>query len=142
MLYTCIKGREQGGDNMAQLGIGDLTHGVSASGANDYVMGLNMGAINGAIKVLEDTSNVKATLEAGWQGRAEANFEKNLDMSVRTVVDTLELIKKNIENLVSDLVEDMANQDGSLVEAEDVVGGIFTQSTAQSVANAAQNINK
>lgn len=103
------------------LGIGDLTHGVSASGAWDYVDGLNTGAINGAIKALQNTNSVKSALQQGWQGAAEANFEKNLDNSVNTVVDTLELIKDNIENLVSDLVEDMANQDAALVDIEDVV---------------------
>lgn len=103
------------------LGIGDLTHGVSAAGAWDYVEGLNTTAINGAITVLQNTSAVKSALQQGWQGAAEANFEKNLDNSVNTVVDTLELIKNNIENLVSDLVEDMANQDAALVDIEDIV---------------------
>ncbi len=103
------------------LGIGDLTHGVSASGAWDYVDGLNTGAIGNAIKALQSTANVKSTLQQGWQGAAEANFEKNLDNSVNTVVETLELIKNNIESLVSDLVEDMANQDAALVDVEDVV---------------------
>ena len=103
------------------LGIGDLTHGVSASGAMDYVEGLNTGAINSAIDVLYATDGVKTALQAGWQGAAEANFEKNLDNAVNTVVSTLELIKKNIESLVSDLVEDMANQDAAMVAVEDVV---------------------
>ena len=103
------------------LGIGDLTHGVSASGAADYVNGLNMIAINNAIEALNATGNVKNTLRQGWQGAAETNFEKNLDSSVNFVTDTLELIKNNIENLVSDLVEDMAKQDEALVNVEDIV---------------------
>ena len=103
------------------LGIGDLTNGVSANGAADYVAGLNTGAINNAIKVLQNTTNVKNALQSGWQGSAEANFEKNLDNAVNTVVSTLDTIKKGIESLISDLVEDMANQDGSLVEEENVI---------------------
>ncbi len=106
---------------MAQLGIGDLTNGVSAGGAYDYVDGLNTKAINGAIKALQNTTGVKSKLQSGWQGAAEANFEKNLDNAVKTVVDTLDLIKDNIESLVSDLVEDMAKQDEKLVEVEDIV---------------------
>lgn len=106
---------------MANLGIGDLTHGVSSNGAYDYVDGLNTGAINGAIKALQNTTNVKAKLQSGWQGAAEANFEKNLDNAVKTVTDTLEIIKDNIESLISDLVEDMAKQDEKLVEIEDIV---------------------
>ena len=103
------------------LGIGDLTHGVSSQGAWDYVEGLNTGAINGAIKVLQNTTAVKNALQQGWQGAAEANFEANLDKAVNTVVETLELIKENVESLVSDLVEDMANQDAALVDVEDIV---------------------
>ena len=103
------------------LGIGDLTHGVSSSGAWDYVDGLNTKAINGAITVLQNTSAVKTALQNGWQCAAEANFEKNLDSAVNTVVETLEMIKNNVESLVSDLVEDMAMQDAALVDIEDVV---------------------
>ena len=103
------------------LGIGDLTHGVSAAGAQTYVDNLNMEAIEGAIKVLQDTKNVKTALEAGWQGQAEANFEKNLDSAVTTIINTLEIIKTNVESLVSELVEDLAEQDGELVQVEDVI---------------------
>lgn len=103
------------------LGIGDLTHGVSASGAYDYLDGLNTGAINSAIKAVQSTNPVKSTLRQGWQGASEANFEKNLDSAVNTVVETLDLIKENIESLVADLVEDMANQDAALVDVEDIV---------------------
>ena len=82
---------EYGGDNVnGGLGIGELTHGVSADGAYDYLKGLNTGAINGAITVLQDTSGVKTTLEEGWQGAAEANFEKNLDNAVNSVVELLQ----------------------------------------------------
>jgi len=103
------------------LGIGDLTHGVSAQGAYDYMDGLNTGAINEAIKVVQNTTGVKAALQKGWQGAAEANFEKNLDNAVNTVIDTLELIKSNVESLITDLVEDMAKQDAELVAIEDIV---------------------
>lgn len=103
------------------LGIGDLTHGVSASGAYDYLDGLNTGAINAAIKAVQTTNPVKSALQQGWQGASEANFEKNLDNAVNTVVETLDLIKENIESLVADLVEDMANQDAALVDVEDIV---------------------
>ena len=107
---------------MEGLGIGDLTHGVSAGGAGDYVAGLNTVAINGAINALtENAPAVKAALQGGWQGAAEANFEKNFDNAINTVISTLETIKTNIESLVSDLVEDMANQDSAIVEVEDVV---------------------
>ena len=106
---------------MDQLGIKDLTHGVSANGAYDYVDGLNTGAINNAIKALQNTGGVTTALRGGWQGAAEVNFEKNLQKAVETVTDALEKIKDNIESLVSDLVEDMADQDKKLVEEENIV---------------------
>ena len=103
------------------LGIGDLTHGVSASGAADYVSGINTGAIENAIRAVQDTSSVKTALQQGWQGAAEANFEKNLDKGVNVVCDTLRKVEEQIESLVSDLVEDVAQQDAALVEEADII---------------------
>lgn len=106
---------------MNQLGIGDLTHGVSAQGAIEYYEALNTNAISSAITALQNTESVKTALQGGWQGAAEATFEKNLDNGVNTVISTLETIKKNIESLISDLVEDLANQDKNLVEEENII---------------------
>lgn len=107
--------------NANNLGIGDLTNGVSASGASDYVEGINTKAIEGAIKALQSTETVTKALQGGWQGAAEMNFEKNLYNAVNTAIDTLRIVENGIESLVSDLVEDMANQDANMVEVEDVV---------------------
>ena len=82
---------------MNQVSISEMTNGVSAQGANEYLRGINMVAIGKAIEVLQDTSGVKASLESGWQGAAEQAFEKKIDGAVNIVVDTLDQIKANIE---------------------------------------------
>lgn len=103
---------------MSSLQIGELTNGVSVNGAYDYLDGLNTEAIAGAIAALNSTNSVKTALRAGWQGRAEANFEVNLDKSVAAVVDSLEMVKKDIEGVVANLVEDFAIQDQKMIEID------------------------
>lgn len=106
---------------MSSLGIGDLSIGVSVKGAYDYLDGIKKNAIGSAIDALEDTNDVTQTFQAGWQGKAEANFEKNLYNATKTIIKELELIKTNIESLVSEMIEDWANQDSELVEETDIV---------------------
>ena len=108
----------QAGNN---LGIGDLSIGVSVSGAYDYLDGINSKAINHAIEALNNTDSVTKEFQAGWQGKAEANFENNLYRATDVVTKELELIKENIESLVSEMIEDWANQDEKLVEETDVI---------------------
>lgn len=103
------------------LGIGDLTVGVSANGAWEYYDNLNTGAIQKAREAVLNTNDVKTALQAGWQGQAELNFEKNLDSASHVVDNELQTISKAIESLISDLVEDWANQDKQMVEEENIV---------------------
>lgn len=103
------------------LGIGDLSIGVSVKGAYDYLDGIKTKAIGKAIDALNDTNNVTQTFQAGWQGKAEANFEKNMYNATQTITKELELIKTNIESLVAEMIEDWANQDEQLVEETDIV---------------------
>ena len=103
------------------LQISDLSIGVSVKGAYDYLDGIKTKAIGKAIEALESTSDVTQTFQAGWQGKAEANFEKNMYNATQTITKELELIKTNIESLVAEMIEDWANQDEALVEETDIV---------------------
>lgn len=103
---------------MSSLQIGELTNGVSVNGAYDYLDGLNTEAIAGAVAALNNSGNVKTALRSGWQGRAEANFEVNFDKSVELVVESLEMVKKEIEGVVANLVEDFAMNDQKMIEID------------------------
>lgn len=109
------------GEVSNQLGIGDLSIGVSVKGAYDYLDGIKKGAIDKAISALEATDGVTNAFQLGWQGKAEANFEKNMYTATQTIKKELELIKTNIESLVAEMIEDWANQDEALVEETDIV---------------------
>lgn len=103
---------------MNNLTIGEITTGVSVSGAYDYLAGINTDAIMGAIAAVNATGNVKNALRNGWQGKAEANFEANLDKSAELIVSELETIRKGIESTVTQLVEDYAMQDSNMVTVD------------------------
>lgn len=115
--YTNFVGGVQGRINGGTVALKDMTYGVSASGANTYIDGVNTIAINGAISALQTGSiKVKTALEKGWQGASLMAFEKNFDGAVKLVTKTLEKIKDNIESCVTDLVEDMAKQDEHMLD--------------------------
>ena len=109
------------GGTAGNLQISDLSIGVSVKGAYDYLDGIKTKAIGAAIDALHDTKEVTQTFQAGWQGKAESNFEKNLYNATETITKELELIKTNIESLVAEMIEDWAMQDEALVTEEDIV---------------------
>lgn len=116
-----IQGVRKVGEVGNNLGIADLSIGVSVKGAYDYLDGINRQAISKAEEALNDTNQVTQTFKQGWQGKAEANFESNLYKATDTVIKELELIKTNIESLVAEMIEDWAVQDEALVEEADIV---------------------
>ena len=108
--------RGAAGVNGGTVGIGEMTYGVSSAGAHAYLDGINTIAISNAIEKVQNTLAVKTALESGWQGSAELAFERKLDGAADMVVETLNKVKENIENLVTELVEDMANQDEHILD--------------------------
>lgn len=118
---TINDGGGTAGGTAGSLNIGDLSIGVSVAGAYDYLNGIKTKAIDGAITALQNTDTVTKTFQQGWQGKAEANFEKNLLNATQTITKELELIKTNIESLISEMIEDWANQDEGLVPEADIV---------------------
>lgn len=106
---------------MNGLSIGDIDIGIDVNGVENYLRELNIDAIGSAITALRDTNAVKNALQAGWQGQAEINFEKNLDRAVESVVSTLEELKQGLEGLFSELVESYAEQDNLMVAEEDIL---------------------
>lgn len=100
---------------MNNLSIGELTTGVSTQGAYEYLAGINTEAIMGAMSAVKNTTNVKNALRAGWQGKAENNFEVNLDKAAELIVEQLEVIRKGIEGTITQLVEDYAIQDSNMI---------------------------
>ena len=118
--YTNFVGGVQGRINGGTVALKDMTYGVSASGANTYIDGVNTIAINGAISALQTGSiKVKTALEKGWQGASLIAYEKKLDDAVDLVAKTLNLIKDNIESCVTDLVQTMAEQDAHMLDSLD-----------------------
>lgn len=104
------------------LGIGDLTIGISADGSREYLDEINRIAIRETQDALNDLSGVTSALQAGWQGAAEANFEKNVITAIKSVCKALEQLKANLDSQFAELVENMAEQDNKLVsQVDDIV---------------------
>ena len=100
------------------LGINDLTIGTSAAGAMEYFQDLKTVVIDQACEMLDDTANLFRVFRESWQGQAEKNFENNFTNATNAVKESLEYIKDNIESLISDLVEQWAQQDKLMINED------------------------
>lgn len=118
--FTNTAAGVQGTLNGGGVSLKEMTYGVSETGANTYIDGVNRIAIDNAISVLQlGAVKVKTSLEKGWQGASLIAYEKKLDDAVDLVAKTLSLIKDNIESCVTDLVQTMAEQDAHMLDSLD-----------------------
>lgn len=102
---------------MGELGINDVTHGYSKTGAEEFKQILYTEAIVKTAEILRDTNEITNTFRQGWAGTAETNFENQLHQSVETVASGLEEIKKALESELSQIESNMAEFDNNLVDS-------------------------
>lgn len=100
---------------MFGLGIGDVTHGYSRTGAENYRNDLNAKAITETCNKLRDTGAIENALSAGWQGQSELNFVTNLHNAVETTAQGIEELKQTLDGQFAAIEEAWANQDNEMV---------------------------
>ena len=104
-----------------QVDIKTMTQGISVTGAQQYLQEIKVNGIDKAIEALQNTETFTNVFRTHWQGRAEANFETNMNKAISLIASQLNTIKENIETQVSDMIEDWANQDEALVAIDDSI---------------------
>ena len=83
---------------MAGLGITDVgSFGYSRSGAQEFKEDLKAQGITTTAQKLGEIGGIRDAFQAGWQGKAEENFEKNLQTAITIVQQNLEEIKKALD---------------------------------------------
>ncbi len=103
---------------MSGLGIGDVTHGYSKSGAEEFKNDLNNKAITETARLLRETSALKQAFQAGWQGQSETVFEKNLDNAVEAAATGLEELKTSMDAEFANIAASIDEFDNTLITEE------------------------
>lgn len=101
------------------LGLSELTHGVSVQGVYNYLENLNVGAFREAKEALRDTGNLFGTFRANWQGKAEENFEKNIASACNIICNGLDSVYRHIYNMLNQLATNMLEQDRQIVQEDE-----------------------
>ena len=97
------------------LSIGEVTHGISSMGAEEFRNQLNAKAITETATKIRDIGNILTTFQAGWQGKAEEQFEQKLHTAAEEMAAGLEEIRKALDSEINQIVEDNANFDNNVV---------------------------
>lgn len=109
------------GQLVGNMAISEMTHGISVTGAQAFLQEIKVDCIDKAIEALQQTDKITDVFRVNWQGRAEANFEINMNKAVALLATQLEKIKENIETQISDMIEDWAKQDEAMVALDDQI---------------------
>ncbi len=99
-----------------EIGLNEMTTGYSSTGADELHTELYEKAIVETIKIIQDTTIIKNSLRAGWQGPAEETFEKNIDKTVEAAISALEDLGKSLDREFSQIQETWMNQEQNMVE--------------------------
>lgn len=100
------------------IGIGDLTHGYSVTGAQTYISDLNAKAITETKEILADISGITNALEKGWVGQAQLNYVSNLQKAVGNIQSSLDTLKTTLDTQFAQIEETWAEQDKNIVELQ------------------------
>jgi len=101
---------------MSTLGIDEVTIGASASGVETYIEELKLEYIDEAIAALQDLSEVKATLEAGWQGVSQQRFIAALEDNSNNVVETLNGEYVKLQSALTSVAASFFDHDENLIQ--------------------------
>ena len=97
------------------LSIGETTVGYSATGAAAYLRSLNAKAIDETCDQLNKYQDILNAIQAGWQGKAEENFEANLKKLIEATNTSIRGMKEGLDSQFSNLEEVMREQDENMV---------------------------
>lgn len=100
------------------IGIGEVTQGYSATGAEDFKRALQKQAIEETANKLGEINGIKTALEAGWQGDAQLNFVKNLEKAITETQQALREMNATLDGQFATLQEAWAEQDKNMVPIE------------------------
>ncbi len=103
-----------GGSN---IGIDDMTIGMSGQGMEDYSDMLK-------IKILDEMKSelhtqqdaIIKSVQGGWRGKSEEKFEKLLDDEIEKIIEDLEAEYKDLEGKLQDTRKFYEDQDEKLAE--------------------------
>lgn len=89
--------------NGSNIGIEDMTIGVSGKGMDDYADMLKMKILEDMKTELENQQEaIEKSVRSGWRGKSEETFEKLLD-------DEISKIKEDLEKEYADLAGKLQN---------------------------------
>ena len=102
-----------GNDN---LGIGDLSHGISSTGFSGYVEKLRTEVIGETTQKLLQVEEIVRTLDGCWQGVSKTRFQAQFATTIAKI--EADLIKEQIdlENRLMELRSNYFSQDANMMD--------------------------
>ena len=99
------------------LGIGDLTIGVSRAGMEQYREDVKLEMFDNTISVLREHFNdVKKEIDTAWQGVSRDRFVESMNKKIEDICSDLEQEKIDLNNRLIELEDNYFNEDEGLIQ--------------------------
>lgn len=106
-----------GGSGGSNIGIEDMTIGVSGKGMDEYADMLRIKILEEIKSELENQQDaIVKSVQAGWRGKSEERFEKLLDDEVEKIKEDLEREYADLSGKLHDTSKYYSDQDEKLAD--------------------------
>ena len=99
------------------LDIAGAAVGYDAKGIQEFINKLNIEMIDDLVKQIHDAqSPINAAVDNVWQGRAANAFKEKFDRDGQTMIETLNIIKGDVESNLYQIGKNLDNFDEGIAE--------------------------
>ena len=102
--------------NSQNLGIDDLTIGVSSEGMENYIEELKADILVKVKDKIQDIDPVVKAINNCWQGKSKENFLKDFSRVTNTICDDLEAEYNDLKNRLDELKSFYYEQDQKMMD--------------------------
>ena len=98
------------------VGIDDLTIGISAAGMEEYKKNLKAYLLTQSVDKINDTSTLEAAINNGWQGASRDVFMEKFNQMRESIVNDLSKEFDDLSARLEELEEDYFAQDNKMID--------------------------
>lgn len=98
------------------LGIADLSIGISASGMESYKEALKAELLISSKEKINNFAEVEAALNRGWQGAALDKFKVQFQTTATKICEDLDKEYQDLDNRLTDIQSAYFNADNNIIQ--------------------------
>ena len=104
------------GEDRSLTFAGGITEGISSQGMANYLDKLQVDLLQKVSETLDDTADLEAAINKGWQGRSRDIFLERFNAAIKSTEEDLHAEYADLVNKMSELSQNYYEQDAKMMD--------------------------